>query len=124
VGKGFLTGTIGADTEFDSKDYRNIFPRFTPDARSANQGLVALLARIAADKSASPAQIAIAWLLVQKPWIVPIPGTTKLPRREENLGAAKLELTPADLLGIDATVSKIPVQGARYPDYLKDRVGR
>jgi len=124
LGKGFLTGTISADTEFDSKDYRHIFPRFTPAARSANQGLVALLARIAAQKSATPAQIAIAWLLAQKSWIVPIPGTTKLLRLAENLAAAELELTPAELQDIGAAVSQIPVQGARYPDHLKDRVGR
>lgn len=124
LGKGFLTGTISETTQSDSKDYRNIFPRFTPEARKANQAVVVLLAQIAAQKTVTPAQIALAWLLAQRPWIVPIPGTTKLHRLEENLAAARVELTPTDLRDIETAVSTIPVQGARYPDHLKDRVGR
>jgi aryl-alcohol dehydrogenase-like predicted oxidoreductase len=114
LGKGFLTGAINADTTFDSTDFRNTVPRFTPEARQANQALVALLADIARQKQATPAQIALAWLLAQKPWIVPIPGTTKLHRLEENIGAAAIELTAGDLESINNAVSKIPVQGDRY----------
>ena len=124
LGKGFLTGAIDETTTFDSSDFRNIVPRFTPEARKANQALVELLAQIAAQKKATPAQIALAWLLAQKPWIVPIPGTTKLHRLEENLGAAAIELTPDDLREIDRAVSEIPVQGARYPEHLQQRVDR
>jgi aryl-alcohol dehydrogenase-like predicted oxidoreductase len=124
LGKGFLTGAISENTKFDSSDFRNVVPRFTPEARKANQALVDLLGRIAAQKKATPAQIALAWLLAQKPWIVPIPGTTKLHRLEENLGAARVELTPDDLRDIEGAVSKIPVQGDRYPAHLQQRVGR
>src|SRR6266853_6875788 len=116
LGKGFLTGKINEDTKFDSTDFRNIVPRFTPEARKANQGLVDLLSKLAEQKKATPAQIALAWLLAQKPWIVPIPGTTKLARLEENIGAAAVELTPEDLRRIESAVSKITVQGARYPE--------
>src|SRR6476661_8504815 len=119
LGKGFLTGKIDEKTTFDSSDFRNVVPRFTPEARKANQALVDLLRNIAERKKATPAQIAIAWLLAQKPWIVPIPGTTKLSRLEENIGAAAIELTPDDLREIDSTASKIPVQGARYPEHLQ-----
>ena len=118
LGKGFLTGAINEQTEFDSTDFRNIVPRFTPDARKANQGLVAVLGEIAARKQATPAQIALAWLLAQKPWIVPIPGTTKLHRLEENIGAAELELGVDDLREINEAVSGIEVEGARYPAHL------
>jgi aryl-alcohol dehydrogenase-like predicted oxidoreductase len=124
LGKGFLTGAINENTKFDSADFRNIVPRFTPEARKANQALVDLLGRIAARKHATSAQIALAWLLAQKPWIVPIPGTTKLRRLEENVGAAALALTPDDLSEIDGAVSKITVQGDRYPAHLQARVGR
>ncbi len=124
LGKGFLTGKIDENTTFDSTDFRNIVPRFTPDARKANQAVVELLNRIAEQKKATPAQIALAWLLAQKPWIVPIPGTTKLHRLEENLGAAEIELTPDDLSEIEVAASKIDVQGARYPEHLERRVGR
>jgi aryl-alcohol dehydrogenase-like predicted oxidoreductase len=124
LGKGFLTGTINENTAFDSTDFRNIVPRFTPEARKANQALVDLLSEIAAQKQATPAQIAIAWLLAQKPWIVPIPGTTKLHRLEENIGAATIELRPADIREIDDAVSKITVQGARYPEHLQQMTGR
>jgi len=124
LGRGFLTGKIDESTSFDSNDFRNSVPRFTPENRKANQDLVDLLSRIAAKKQATPAQIALAWLLAQKPWIVPIPGTTKLHRLEENLGAADVELTPDDLREIDSTASKITVQGARYPEHLERRVGR
>jgi aryl-alcohol dehydrogenase-like predicted oxidoreductase len=124
LGKGFLTGAINENTTFDSTDFRNIVPRFTPEARKANQALVDLLGEIAARKQATPAQIALAWLLAQKPWIVPIPGTTKLHRLEENIGAAGVELTPDDLRDIDSAVSKITVQGARYPEHLQKLVGR
>jgi len=123
LGKGFLTGAISENTKFASDDFRNIVPRFTPEARKANQALVDLLSRIAAQKKATPAQIALAWLLAQKPWIVPIPGTTKLRRLEENLGAASIELTAGELRDIDSAVSKIAVQGARYPEHLQRRVG-
>jgi aryl-alcohol dehydrogenase-like predicted oxidoreductase len=124
LGKGFLTGAIDENTTFDSTDFRNIVPRFTPEARKANQALVDLLGQIAARKQATPAQIAIAWLLAQKPWIVPIPGTTKLHRLEENIGAAGVELTADDLRDIERAVSKVKVQGARYPEHLQQLVGR
>jgi aryl-alcohol dehydrogenase-like predicted oxidoreductase len=124
LGKGFLTGAISADTTFDSTDFRNIVPRFTPEARKNNQVLVDLLGKIATGKKATPAQIAIAWLLAQKPWIVPIPGTTKLHRLEENIGAAAVELTPGDIGDIEAAVSSVSVQGARYPEHLQQMVGR
>jgi aryl-alcohol dehydrogenase-like predicted oxidoreductase len=123
LGKGFLTGTIDEHTTFDSSDFRNIVPRFTADARKANQALVDVLREIAGKKHATPAQIALAWLLAQKPWIVPIPGTTKLSRLEENIGAAAVELTPRDLLDIESAASKITVQGARYPEALEKRTG-
>ena len=124
LGKGFLTGKIDENTTFDSSDFRNTVPRFTPEARKANQALVDLLGKIAERKKATPAQIALAWLLAQKPWIVPIPGTTKLHRLEENLGAASVELTPDDLREIDSAASKITVQGARYPEKLEQMTGR
>ncbi|HEY0321573.1 MAG TPA: aldo/keto reductase [Pyrinomonadaceae bacterium] len=124
LGKGFLTGKIDENTTFDSTDFRNIVPRFTPEARKANQALVDLLRAIGEKKNATPAQIALAWLLAQKPWIVPIPGTTKLHRLEENIGAAEVELTPDDLREIESAASKITVQGARYPEHLQKRVGR
>jgi aryl-alcohol dehydrogenase-like predicted oxidoreductase len=124
LGKGFLTGTISENTTFDKTDFRNIVPRFTPEARKANQVVVDLLGQIAARKQATPAQIAIVWLLAQRPWIVPIPGTTKLHRLEENVGAAAVELTADDLRVIDSAVSKIAVQGARYPEHLQQLVGR
>ncbi len=124
LGKGFLTGAIDENTKFDSTDFRNIVPRFTPEARKANQALVDLLGRIAARKKATSAQIALAWLLAQKPWIVPIPGTTKLHRLEENVGAAAVELTPDDLSEIEGALAKITVQGDRYPPHLQARVGR
>ena len=124
LGKGFLTGAINENTSFDSTDFRNIVPRFSPEARKANQALVDLLGRIATAKQATPAQIALAWLLAQKPWIVPIPGTTKLHRLEENLGAASVELTPEDLRQIGDALSQIQVQGDRYPPHLQARVGR
>jgi pyridoxine 4-dehydrogenase len=124
LGRGFLTGKIDETTTFDSSDFRNIVPRFLPEARKANQALVDLLGRIAAARGVTPAQIALAWLLARKPWIVPIPGTTKLHRLEENLGAASVELTPDDLLEIEDAVSRIEVQGARYPESQQRRVGR
>jgi aryl-alcohol dehydrogenase-like predicted oxidoreductase len=124
LGKGFLTGKIDTSTTFHSTDFRNTLPRFTPEARKANQALVDLLAKIAARKKATPAQIALAWLLAQKPWIVPIPGTRKLERLDENMGAAAVELTPADLREIDSAASKIKVQGARYPEKLEQLTGR
>jgi aryl-alcohol dehydrogenase-like predicted oxidoreductase len=123
LGKGFLTGAISENTTFDKTDFRNIVPRFTPEARKANQALVDLLGRIAARKRATPAQIALAWLLAQKPWIVPIPGTTKLHRLEENIAAAAVELTTDAISEIDSTVSRITVQGARYPERLQQMVG-
>ena len=123
LGKGFLTGKINENTTFDSSDFRNTLPRFTPEARKANQALIDLLAKIAERKKATPAQIALAWLLAQKPWIVPIPGTTKLSRLEENIGAVAVELTPDDLREIDSAASKITVQGARYPEELERRTG-
>ena len=124
LGKGFLTGAINETTTFDSSDFRNIVPRFTPAARKANQAVVDLLGRIAAEKAATSAQIALAWLLAQKPWIVPIPGTTKLPRLEENVGAAAVELTEDDLHRIGEAVSLIQFQGERYPADMMARVGR
>ncbi len=124
LGKGFLTGKIDENTTFDSSDFRNIVPRFTPEARKANQALVDLLHEVAKQKSATAAQIALAWLLAQKSWIVPIPGTTKPHRLEENLGAANVELTPDDLREINNAASKITVQGARYPEHLEKRTGR
>jgi aryl-alcohol dehydrogenase-like predicted oxidoreductase len=117
LGRGFLTGKIDENTELSSTDFRNTVPRFTPENRRANQALVDLLARVAARKKATPAQIALAWLLAQKPWIVPIPGTTKLHRLEENLGAVDIELTPVDLREIDSAASKMAVQGARYSEH-------
>jgi aryl-alcohol dehydrogenase-like predicted oxidoreductase len=124
LGKGFLTGKIDENTTFDSSDFRNIVPRFTPEARKANQVFVDLLRNIAERKKATPAQIALAWLLAQKPWIVPIPGTTKLARLEENIGSAALDLTSADLREIDSAASKIKMQGARYPEALEKLTGR
>jgi len=124
LGKGFLTGKISEDTTFDSSDFRNIVPRFTPEARRANQALVDLLRTIGERKKASPAQIALAWLLAQRPWMVPIPGTTKLGRLEENIAAVSVELTPADLVDIESAASKITVQGARYPEQLERMTGR
>jgi aryl-alcohol dehydrogenase-like predicted oxidoreductase len=124
LGKGFLTGKISEDTQFDKTDFRNVVPRFTAENRKANQALVDVIGRFAQQKKATPAQIALAWLLAQKPWIVPIPGTTKLYRLEENIGAAAIELTPEDLRELDKTASKIPVQGARYPEALQKLVGR
>jgi aryl-alcohol dehydrogenase-like predicted oxidoreductase len=124
LGKGFLTGKINENTTFDSSDFRNIVPRFTPEARKANLALVDLLAQIAEPKKATPAQIALAWLLAQKPWIVPIPGTTKLERLDENLGAAAIELTPEDLRDIESAASKIALQGDRYPENLEKMNGR
>jgi aryl-alcohol dehydrogenase-like predicted oxidoreductase len=124
LGKGFLTGQISEDTQFDKTDFRNIVPRFTPENRKANQAFVDLLRKIAERKKATPAQIALAWLLAQKPWIVPIPGTTKLGRLEENIRAADIELTPDDLREIDTASSQITAQGARYPEELQKMVGR
>jgi aryl-alcohol dehydrogenase-like predicted oxidoreductase len=124
LGRGFLTGAISENTTFGSNDFRNGLPRFTPEAREANKALVEMLGKIAAQQQATPAQIALAWLLAQKPWIVPIPGTTKLHRLEENLGAAAIELTPADLRNIESAVSKITVQGERYPAHLQQRIDR
>ena len=124
LGKGFLTGKIDEKTTFDSSDFRNILPRFSPEARKANQAVVDLLGRIAEQKEATPAQIALAWLLAQKPWIVPIPGTTKVSRLEENLEAVNIKLTADDLREIDSAASKIKVEGARYPEHLQKMVGR
>jgi aryl-alcohol dehydrogenase-like predicted oxidoreductase len=124
LGKGFLTGKISADTQFDKSDFRNVVPRFTPENRKANQAVVDLLGKVAEQKKATPAQIALAWILAQKPWMVPIPGTTKLHRLEENLGASAVQLTPKDLHQIDDASSKIPVQGARYPENLQKLVNR
>jgi aryl-alcohol dehydrogenase-like predicted oxidoreductase len=124
LGKGFLTGKIDENTTFDSSDFRNIVPRFTPEARKANQALVDLLGKIAEHKNATPAQIALAWLLAQKPLIVPIPGTRKLERLDENIGAVAVELTSDDLREIDSAASQITVQGARYPEELERRTGR
>jgi aryl-alcohol dehydrogenase-like predicted oxidoreductase len=124
LGKGFLTGTISEDTKFDKSDFRNIVPRFTPENRKANQALVDLLGRFAQQKKATPAQIALAWLLAQKLWIVPIPGTTKLHRLEENIGAVSVNLTSDDLRELETAASKIALQGARYPEELQKMVGR
>ncbi len=124
LGKGFLTGKISEDTKFDKSDFRNIVPRFTPENRKANQALVDLLGRFAQQKKATPAQIALAWLLAQKSWIVPIPGTTKLHRLEENIAAANVELSPDDLSELETAAAKIVVQGARYPEELQKMVGR
>jgi aryl-alcohol dehydrogenase-like predicted oxidoreductase len=124
LGKGFLTGKISDDTKFDKADFRNIVPRFTPENRKANQALVDLLGRFAQQKKATPAQIALAWLLAQKPWIVPIPGTTKLHRLEENIGATNVHLSSDDLQELGNAAAKIPLQGARYPEELQKLVGR
>jgi aryl-alcohol dehydrogenase-like predicted oxidoreductase len=124
LGKGFLTGTMNPETRFDSSDFRSTLPRFTPEALKANQALVDLLGRIAERKKATPAQIALAWLLAQKSWIVPIPGTTKLHRLEENIGAAAVEITSDDLGEIESAASKVKVQGARYPEKLEQMTGR
>jgi aryl-alcohol dehydrogenase-like predicted oxidoreductase len=124
LGRGFLTGAINENTKFDDSDFRNIVPRFSEDNRKANQAVVDLLKQIANEKDATPAQIALAWLLAQKPWIVPIPGTTKLHRLEENVGAASVELTPGDLREIESTASKITVRGDRYPAHLRQMTGR
>ena len=124
LGKGFLTGKISHDTKFDQNDFRNIVPRFTPENRKANQVLVDRIQSIAVRKKATPAQIALAWLLAQKPWIVPIPGTTKLHRLEENIGAVEVELTPADLREIETAASQVEVQGARYPEEFQKLVNR
>ena len=123
LGRGFLTGKINENTTFDSSDFRSSLPRFTQEALKANQALIELLGSIAKRKKATPAQIALAWLLAQKPWVVPIPGTTKLNRLEENLGAAAVELTPGDLREIDSATSKIKVEGARYPERLEKMTG-
>ncbi|MFN8419484.1 MAG: aldo/keto reductase [Anaerolineae bacterium] len=123
LGRGFLTGKIDENTSFDRSDFRNSLPRFTQEARKANQALIDLLGSIAAQKQATPAQIALAWLLAQKPWIVPIPGTTKLHRLEENIGAVSIELTADDLREIDSAASQITIQGARYPDELESKTG-
>jgi aryl-alcohol dehydrogenase-like predicted oxidoreductase len=124
LGKGFLTGKISEETQFDKTDFRNIVPRFSAENRKANQAMVDLLGKFAGQKTATPAQVALAWLLAQKPWIVPIPGTTKLHRLEENIGADAVELTPEDLSQLESAASKIPVQGARYPEELQKLVGR
>ena len=124
LGKGFLTGKISEDTKFDKNDFRNVVPRFTPEARKANQALVDLLGRFAQQKKTTPAQIALAWLLAQKTWIVPIPGTTKVHRLEENLGAGSVALTTDDLREIGSAAAQIPVHGARYPENLQKMVGR
>ena len=124
LGKGFLTGTINENTQLGSSDFRSTLPRFTPEAMKANQAFVDLLGTIANKKNATPAQIALAWLLAQKPWIVPIPGTTRLPRLDENIGALAVELSPDDLNEIDTAASKITVQGARYPEKLEQMTGR
>jgi len=123
LGKGFLTGKINEDTTFDKSDFRNIVPRFTPENRKANQALVDLLGRFAHQKKATPAQVALAWILAQKPWMVPIPGTTKLHRLEENIGAGEIELTPNDLRELDSAASNIAIQGERYPEELEMRTG-
>jgi aryl-alcohol dehydrogenase-like predicted oxidoreductase len=124
LGKGFLTGKIDETTTFDSNDFRNTVPRFSPENRKANQAVVDLVAAIAARKKATPAQVALAWVLAQKPWIVPIPGTTKLHRFEENIGAAAIDLTATDLREIEQAASQITVQGARYPEHLERMTGR
>jgi aryl-alcohol dehydrogenase-like predicted oxidoreductase len=124
LGRGFLTGKMNENTTFDSTDFRNTLPRFTPEALKANHVLVHLLSDIAKRKHATPAQIALTWLLAQKPWIVPIPGTTKLKRLEENIGATKIELSEDDLREIETAASEIEVQGARYPEHLEQMTGR
>ncbi len=124
LGKGFLTGAISKDTQFHKNDFRNIVPRFSPENRDANQAIVDLIGQFSRQKKVTPAQIALAWLLAQKPWIVPIPGTTKLHRLEENIGAVNVALTPADLRELDAATSKVDIQGARYPEELQKLVGR
>jgi aryl-alcohol dehydrogenase-like predicted oxidoreductase len=124
LGRGFLTGKIDESTQFDSSDFRNRLPRFSPEARKANQSLVDVLAALAAQKQVTPAQLALAWLLAQAPWIVPIPGTTKLKRLEENLAAAQVELSAADLRQIDAAADSVKVQGARYPEDLSRQISR
>jgi aryl-alcohol dehydrogenase-like predicted oxidoreductase len=124
LGKGFLTGKIGENAKFDSSDFRSTLPRFTPEALKANQALIKLLAGIGERKKATPAQIALAWLLARKPWMVPIPGTTKLDRLDENIGAVSVELTPGDLRDIENAASKITVEGARYPEKLEQMTGR
>jgi aryl-alcohol dehydrogenase-like predicted oxidoreductase len=123
LGKGFLTGAINANTKFDSSDFRNVVPRFSEEARRANQAVVELLAKIAAEQRATPAQVALAWLLAQKPWIVPIPGTTKLHRLEENIAAANVELTSEDLRQIDEAAKQIPIEGERYPEHIEKMTG-
>jgi len=124
LGRGFLTGAIKKDTQFDKDDFRNIVPRFSPENREANQAVVDLIDEFAKEKNATPAQIALAWLLAKKPWIVPIPGTTKVHRLEENIGAVQVHLSPDDLRRLEMTTSKIPVKGARYPEELQKLVGR
>src|SRR5271157_201670 len=124
LGKGFLTGAISKDTQFDKNDFRNVVPRFSPENREANQALVDLVEEFAKQKKASPAQIALAWLLARKPWIVPIPGTTKLHRLEENIGASSVTLTAADVRQLDEATSKLELRGARYPEHLQKLVGR
>jgi aryl-alcohol dehydrogenase-like predicted oxidoreductase len=124
LGKGFLTGAMNESTKLDSSDFRSTLPRFTPEAMKSNQALIDLLGSIAKRKKATPAQIALAWLLAQRPWIVPIPGTTKLHRLDENIGAVTVELTPDDLREIESAASKIKVQGARYPEKLEQMTGR
>jgi aryl-alcohol dehydrogenase-like predicted oxidoreductase len=124
LGKGFLTGAIGKDTQFDKSDFRNVVPRFSAENRQSNHALVERIGEFAKQKKSTPAQIALAWLLAQKPWIVPIPGTTKQHRLEENLGAVNVQLTPEEIGQLDALTSKIPVQGARYPEHLQKLVGR
>jgi len=124
LGKGFLTGNISADTKFDANDFRNKVPRFDPENRKANRALVDVVERFAKQKQATPAQVALAWVLAQKPWIVPIPGTTKLHRLRENIGAVSLQLTPEDLRALESAAAKISVQGARYPEHLQKLVGR
>ncbi|HET7209724.1 MAG TPA: aldo/keto reductase, partial [Terriglobales bacterium] len=122
--KGFLTGTIKEDTQFEKTDFRNIVPRFTPENRKANQALVEMLGSFARKKNATPAQVALSWLLSRKPWLVPIPGTTKLHRLQENVGALDVHLSPTDVQELENVTSKIPVQGARYPEELQRMVGR
>ena len=124
LGKGFLTGKISVDTKFDANDFRNKVPRFDPENRKANQALVEVVEAFAKKKQATPAQVALAWVLAKKPWIVPIPGTTKLHRLRENLGAVSLQLTPEDLRELGSAAAKVPVVGARYPEHLQKLVGR
>src|SRR5581483_7122857 len=124
LGKGYLTGAIKEDTQFDKGDFRNVVPRFNPENRKANQALVDVIGKFAQQKNATPAQIALAWLLAQKPWMVPIPGTTKVNRLEENIGAVNVKLSPEDLRALENAAAKIPVQGTRYPEELQKLVGR